>query len=179
MHEKPRRDFLRSVASFAVPPAVRTETELILHNGHFLSIDDAQPHARAVGIAGDRFVAVGADAHVLNLATSRTRKIDLGGRSVVHGFIDAHTHPAAAGFLHLKRVDCELRSIDAIVSALRERAAKTPPGEWVLGFKYDDPKTAQGRPLDRAGLDGVPTSHPILVVHRAGTPASSTQRPSP
>jgi len=168
MNETRRRDFLRSAGSFAFLPAIRTESELILHNGQLLTVDDAQPRARAVAIAGDRFLAVGSDSDVLNLATARTRKVDLGGRTVVPGFIDAHSHPAASGHQHLKRVDCDLRSNEAIVAALRERAAKTPPGEWVLGFKYDDTKTADGRALTRADLDGASTVHPILVVHRGG-----------
>ena len=70
------------------------------------------------------------------------RKVDLGGNTVLPGFIDAHTHPAMAGLDHLRMVDCDLRSIADILSALRKRAAQTAPGEWVLGFKYDDTKTS-------------------------------------
>jgi len=111
---------------------------------------------------------VGSDADVLNLVGARTKKIDLGGCTVVPGFIDGHTHVASSGNLHLKRVDCDLRSIEAIVAALRERAAKTRPGDWVLGFKYDDTKTAEGRPLSLADLEGVSRDHPVYVEHRGG-----------
>ena len=104
----------------------------------------------------------------MNLASARVRKIDLGGKTVLPGFIDAHSHPASAGLQHLKSVDCDLRSIREIVTALRERAQKTPPGEWVLGFKYDDTKTAEGRPLTIADLDKASTDHPIFVEHRGG-----------
>jgi predicted amidohydrolase YtcJ len=159
---------LRSAASFTLLPLARTEAELILHNGAFFTVDERQPRARAVAIAGGRFVAVGSDDDVLNLATAATPKVDLGGRTVLPGFIDAHSHPAAAGYAHLKQVDCDLRSIDAIVKALAARAAKAGPGEWVLGFKYDDTKTAEGRPLRREDLDAVSTAHPVLVRHRGG-----------
>ncbi len=168
MHETRRREFLRTAASFALLPAFRTEASLVLHNGRFFTVDDARPRAEAVAIAGDRILAVGSDRDVLNLASAGTRRVDLGGRTVLPGFIDAHTHPAASGHLHLKRVDCDLRTNSAIVAALRERAAKTAPGEWVLGFKYDDTKTAEGRPLTRADLDGASPAHPVLVVHRGG-----------
>jgi predicted amidohydrolase YtcJ len=168
MHEHGRRDFLRSAGSFVLLPLVRTEAQIVLHNGAFFTMDDGQPKARAVAIAGGRFLAVGSDDDVLNLATARTKKVDLGGRTVLPGFIDAHSHPGSAGYAHLKKVDCDLRSIDAIVKALAARAAKTKPGDWVLGFKYDDTKTAEGRPLRREDLDAVSTAHPVLVEHRGG-----------
>ena len=38
--------------------------------------------------------------------------------------------------MHLRQVDCDLRSIAEIQRAIRERVSKTPAGEWVLGFKY-------------------------------------------
>jgi len=84
------------------------------------------------------------------------------------GFIDAHSHPAIAGLMHLRMVDCDLRSIPAILETLRARARETPPGEWVLGFKYDDTKTTEGRPLSRADLDGALPDHPVFVEHRGG-----------
>jgi predicted amidohydrolase YtcJ len=176
MHDQRRRDFLRSAGSFALLPTIRTQAELILHNGAFLTVDERQPRARAVAIGGGRLLAVGSDDDVLNLATSRTQKVDLGGRTVVPGFVDAHSHPASAGYAHLKQVDCDLRSIGAIVDALRARAAQTRPGDWVLGFKYDDTKTAEGRPLRREDLDAVSTAHPVLVSHRGGHTAYVNSR---
>src|SRR4029453_2273283 len=149
---------------------VRTEAELVLHNGSFFTVDERQPRARAGAIVGGRFVAVGSDDEVLNLASAATKKIDLGGRTVLPGFIDAHSHPASAGYAHLKKVDCDLRSIDAIVKALAAKAAKTKPGDWVLGFKYDDTKTAEGRPLRREDLDGGSTAPPGLAEHPGGAP---------
>jgi predicted amidohydrolase YtcJ len=112
-------------------------------------MDPAQPRAEAVALAGGRFLAVGTSADVANLATAHTKKMDLGGKTVLPGFIDTHSHPAYAGYRHLTQVDCALDSIGKIVAALRERAAKTAPGDWVQGFKYDDTKTAEGRFLTR------------------------------
>ena len=69
---------------------------------------------------------------------------------------------------HLKEVDADLRSIQAIQQAIRQRAAVTPRGEWVRGFKYDDTKTEEGRPLTREDLDDAAPDHPVLIVHRGG-----------
>jgi hypothetical protein len=111
---------------------------------------------------------VGTNADMRALSGVGTRVVDLGGRVVIPGVIDAHNHPAYAGVRHLYEVDCDLRSVGAIQAALRERAAKTPAGEWVRGFKYDDTKTAERRFLTRADLDAVSTAHPIYVEHRGG-----------
>jgi predicted amidohydrolase YtcJ len=70
--------------------------------------------------------------------------------------------------MHLRQVDCDLRSIVAIQAALRERAAKTPPGQWVLGFKYDDTKASDGRMLTIKDLDEAVPAHPVYVTHRGG-----------
>ena len=146
----------------------RTEPELILYNGNFWTVNPRQPRAQAVAIAGGRFLAIGSNDEVLALAAGNAKKFDLGGKTVLPGFIDAHSHPAQAGLSHLRMVDCDLRSIADILKALRERASKTPPGDWVLGFKYDDTKTAEGRPLTREELDAAVPNHPVFVQHRGG-----------
>ena len=168
MFETSRRKFLTSMGAFTLMPLERTEPDLILHNGYFWTSDAKSPRAEAVAISAGRFLAVGSNDEILALATARSRKVDLGKKTVLPGFIDAHSHPASSGRLHLRQVDCDLRSIAAIQSALRERAAKTPPGGWVLGFKYDDTKIADGRMLTLKDLDEAVPHHPVLVNHRGG-----------
>ena len=171
MSGQSRREFLAGLSAFALAPTLaleRTAPELILYNANIITIDDRLPQAQAVALAGGLFFAVGSDEKVLALASGRTKKINLDGRTVVPGFIDAHSHPAVAGRMHLRQVDCDLRSISAIQAAIRERAAKTPAGEWVLGFKYDDTKTSDGRPLTVQDLDTAAPHHPVLISHRGG-----------
>ena len=168
-----RRDFVFGLGALGALSMVswsmdRTEPEIILYNGNFWTVDPRQPRAQAVAISGGRFLAIGSNEEVLPLAAGNAKKIDLGGKTVLPGFIDAHSHPAEAGLSHLRMVDCDLRSIADILKALHERAAKTSPGEWVLGFKYDDTKTSEGRPLTRAELDAAVPDHPAFVQHRGG-----------
>jgi predicted amidohydrolase YtcJ len=164
-----RREFLGSLAAISLFPPLDTEkTELILHNGNFFTVDDLQPHAQAVAISNGRFVAVGSDSEVLNLARSGVKKIDLGGKTVLPGFIDAHCHPSSAGVDMVVTVNCDLPSIAAIQAALRERAAKTPRGKWVIGSKYDDTKGSEGRMITRADLDTAVPDIPVMVMHRGG-----------
>ncbi|HEU0142270.1 MAG TPA: amidohydrolase [Bryobacteraceae bacterium] len=163
-----RRAWLSSIAGGGLAFGGRIEPGLILHGGNVLTMDPAAPRAQALAVAGDRIFAVGSDEDVMRLATARTRKIDLGGSTVVPGFIDAHTHVCYSGIRHLKQVDCDLRSIADIQKAIRERAAKTEPGQWVVGFKYDDTKTSDGRKLNRADLDAAAPGHPVYIGHRGG-----------
>ena len=163
-----RRSFVTQLAALAVLPRWRETPDLILINGDLLTQDPTTPHAQAIAIAGGRILAVGNNADIRALARAGTRTVDLGNKVVIPGVIDAHNHPAQAGLSHLREVDCDLRSIASIQAALRERAAKTPAGEWVLGFKYDDTKTAERHFLTRAELDAVSTTHPIIVTHRGG-----------
>ena len=163
-----RREFLGSLAAFSLFPLETEKPELILHNGNFFTVDAAQPRAQAVAIANGRFLAVGSNSEVLNLASAGVRKIDLGGKTVLPGFNDAHCHPAESGLEMVIGVDCDLPSIAAIQAALRERAARTPRGEWIYGFKYDDTKGSEGRMLTRADLDAAVPDQPVAVVHRGG-----------
>ena len=163
-----RREFLGTLAAFSLFPLEEEKPELVLHNGSIFTVNPGQPRAQAIAISGGRIIAVGSDADVLHLASGLTKKVDLGSKTVVPGFIDAHSHPAMAGVMHLRMVDCDLRSISAIQGALRERATRTPAGSWVLGFKYDDTKTSDGRPLSIADLDAAVPDHPVQVEHRGG-----------
>jgi predicted amidohydrolase YtcJ len=152
----------------ALAAALRESPDLILYNGNVLTMDASQPRAEAIAIAGERILAVGADADILGLGGARTKKVDLGRRTTVPGFIDGHCHPAYSGRRHLRFIDCDLRSIAAIQAAVRERAASTPPGEWVCGFKYDDTKTAERRFITREDLDAAAPQHPVYISHRGG-----------
>jgi len=166
-----RREFLLGLGAlsaahlFAVEQA---EPDLILYNGNFWTVDPRNPRAEAVAISSGRFLAIGKNQEVLALAAGSAKKIDLGGKTVLPGFIDAHSHPAEAGIDHLRMVDCDLRSIAAILAALRQRAAQIPPNQWVLGFKYDDTKSAEGRALTLKDLDDAIPDHPVFVEHRGG-----------
>lgn len=176
MFETSRRNFIFGLGALALFPLERTEPELILYNGNFWTVNPQQPRAEAVAISRGRFLAVGSNEDVLRLAAGPSRKIDLGMKTVLPGFIDAHTHPAESGRLHLRQVDCDLRSISAIQAALRERASKTAADKWVLGFKYDDTKTNDGRRLTLQDLDAAVPDHPVFVTHRGGHEAFANSR---
>src|SRR5215468_9800915 len=100
-----RREFLGGIAAggggvyfpFGALGWENEKAELILHNGSIWTVNEREPRAQAIAIARGRVLAIGSDAEVLTLAVPATKKIDLGKKTVLPGFIDAHSHPAQAG----------------------------------------------------------------------------------
>ncbi len=140
--------------------------ELLLINAKVYTVDDEQPRAGAFAVRGGRFVAVGSTNDVRNLRGSNTQVIDAEGMAVVPGFIDTHCHPS--GVNELYGVNLDLRSIEEISIALRQKVSSTPPNYWIDGFKFDDTKLNDGRPLHRKDLDQISLNHPVSVAHRGG-----------
>src|SRR5260370_42410753 len=99
----------------------RNEPELILSNGNIWTVNPRQPRAQALAISGGRFLAIGPNDEVLTLAAGNVKKLDLGGKTVLPGFIYAHSHTTVAVLSHLRMADYDLRSIAAILSAPRAR----------------------------------------------------------
>ncbi len=144
------------------------KADLVVRNANIITMDPGQPRAQAAAILDGKFIGVGSAADLTNLVGPNTRVLDLTGKTVLPGFIDAHIHVLNSGIRHVMAADCDLPTITAIQTALRERVETTAPGQWVQGFKFDDTKTVENRFLFREDLDAVSTFHPIMVSHRAG-----------
>lgn len=168
MFQLNRRKFIGLLGPLAMTRLIRTGPDLILYNAHIITIDAALPRAQAIAIFGDRILSVGTDEEVRKLATSFTQEVDMGGRTITPGFIDAHSHPAGSGRRHLTDLDCSLDSIAEIQGLVAAKAANTPAGEWIFGFKYDDTKTSEGRYINREDLDEAAPHHPVIINHRGG-----------
>jgi hypothetical protein len=153
-------------------PSDPRDADLIVRNARVYTMEPGTPQAQAFAVRDGRIVAVGSNETVGGLAGKGTELIDARGMTVVPGFIDCHLHPEGESLLYDVLVgnpyEVEFVTIDSIVAKLRERAAKTPPGEWVQGMFYDDTKVKDGRPLTRADLDRVSSVHPVAVIHRGG-----------
>ena len=145
-----------------------TAPDVIVHGRVIHTMDDANPTAESLAVRNGRFVAVGSRADIEQLRAPGTTVMDHGDAVITPGFIDAHTHPAGAGVRELKDVNVDVRSIAEIKVRMAARARETPPGEWIRGFKYDDTKLAEGRPLNRLDLDEALPDHPAVVGHRGG-----------
>ncbi len=144
------------------------KAQVILQNANIITIDSRLPRAQALAIRDGRFLAIGGNDDVAGLIGPDTQQLDLQGKTVLPGFIDAHIHVLSSGIRHVMAADCARPNISEVLNELSQMAKKTPDGDWVQGFKYDDTKTAENRFLTRYDLDTISTRHPIMVSHRAG-----------
>ncbi len=147
--------------------ALAMRPDLILDNATVITIDETRPRAGSIAVLGERIVAVG---EIGEFRGTEAITVDLGGRTVVPGFNDAHNHMQAFGAglnevaLHPDRV----RSVSELVAAIGTRAAETPVGVWVIGTGYDDNKLLERRHPTRHELDAVSPDNPVLVNHTSG-----------
>ena len=137
------------------------EPTLLLVNGAIHTMDRTRPHATALAITGAQIVAVGGD-ELRALAGPTTRVIDLRGRTVVPGLIDAHLHFLSYG-LSLREIDLmNVPSLAVALERIAARAAATPTGHWLTGRGWDQvlwpepvfPTATQSRRRD-AGASGL------------------------
>lgn len=137
--------------------------ELLLHNARIFTVDPARPWAEAVACAGGRIVAVGSTDEVLPLAGAGTQIIDVGGRLVLPGFIDAHVHflryAISRRFVDLHR----LADFAEVRRRVQEAARRTPPGQWVVGIGWEHDLWGLGRFPTRADLDDIAPHVPVVL----------------
>jgi hypothetical protein len=144
---------------------------LILHDGRIITVDAMDRVAQAVAITDSKIVAVGTDADVLNLAGARTRRVDLKGRAVTPGLLDAHAHFSGSGGDALFVLDAgypNVKSIRDVVDSVRGRAAGLKPGEWIQGRGWDEGKFAERRMITAQDLDAAAPDNPVYLTNTTG-----------
>ncbi|QYZ72012.1 amidohydrolase [Neotabrizicola shimadae] len=138
---------------------------------------DAAPRAEALAERDGRILAVGALEAVLSHRGPDTQMIDLAGRTLLPGFVDAHGHVYMIGIQAmsanlLPAPDGEVNDIPALQETLRAYTAEYPDrverAGLILGFGYDDAQLAEQRHPTRDDLDAISTEVPIYVVHQSG-----------
>ena len=146
------------------------EPELALVNGVIMRVEPDET-AEAVAVSNGRISAVGTDAEIRGLTGSKTKTVDLKGRTVLPGFVESHCHPFIAGSAIVSYVDCSTppnNSIDDVVKRLSAKAEETEKGKWIRGMGYDDTGISDNRHLTRQDLDRASTEHPITISHISG-----------
>ncbi len=139
-------------------------------DGRILTMDESNRIVEAVLVEGERIAAVGSTEEILGRADGDTRVTHLQGKTMLPGFIEAHGHFPGSG---LSAVAADVNSppigkapsIDRVLDTIREQAARTPAGEWVLAYGFDDTMVDEKRFVTRDELDEISTRHPIYVLH--------------
>lgn len=140
----------------------KSVVDLVLLNGKILTFNTEDRIAEAVAINEGKIVHVGRSSEIEQLAGTETQRIDVKGKTVIPGFIDAHTHNDMYGMMTSDLVvDCHippLHSVNDIPKAIKEKAFSLPEGELILG----QGRTFQPYP-SREQLDQVAPRHPVII----------------
>ncbi|MHA6262778.1 amidohydrolase [Arenibacterium sp. CAU 1754] len=173
-----RRDFLKGgvataglVAALPEKASAQEQATTVFFNGSILTVDDDFSEAEAIAIRGNRILSVGTKGEVRAVAGDDARMVDLNGKTMLPGFIDAHTHvvtgsvvDAIMDYVGMIRFS----TTDEVLDHIRARVAQTPAGEWLV-FRNFDPAVQDGLDaLTFADLDPISTDHPIFVLNASG-----------
>lgn len=148
--------------------------DTILVNGNIYTVDEAQPHASALAIKGDRIVQLGTDEEIRALAGEHTQVIDLKGQFAMPGFIEGHGHFSGLGYSLMYLNFLKAKNWDEIVKAVAERAKTAKPGEWILGRGWHQEKWDKAPDRQVLGypyhdeLSAVSPNNPVLLSHASG-----------
>ena len=149
----------------SAPTHSRMDPDLIIVRASIRTMDQTQPTAEAVAIAGDRIAALGSSQAILRLAGPTTRVIDAHWGSVLPGFNDAHVHFLAGGF-SLAAVNLrDARAPEEMALRLSQYASKLPTGQWILGGDWDHERwsAAGSRLPHKKMIDPTTPAHPVFV----------------
>lgn len=180
-----RQFFATAVAATAMAPMVPAlaasgdGADLIFHGGRVIPLAGVGQYAEALAVKNGRIIAVGASDAVMGLKANATQVIDLDGRAMLPGFIDPHQHTVTGALINAIFTDCgytKYRTRDALLAMFRDKADKTPPGQWLLFTSFDN--LLQGGDLMMPDLNAISKVHPILLyyinMHTAAEQAATT-----
>jgi len=144
---------------------------LILFGGNIVCLDPALRVAEAVAITGERIAEVGTTADLRQLAGNTTRLVDLHGRTVVPGLVDAHAHMDREGLKSLYPSLAGARSIDDVLQQIEPLVKAAAPGEWIVTMPLGDPpyyfdvpgQLREQRFPTRRDLDRVAPLNPVYI----------------
>jgi predicted amidohydrolase YtcJ len=151
--------------------------DTIYRGGPILTIDDAQPRAEAVAVRNGRIIAVGPASEVMAYRGDDTEILDLGGRTMLPGFVDSHGHVVMGGLQALAAnllspPDGPVTDIPSLQVALSQWVADNQEivdrVNLIVGFGYDNSQLAELRHPTREELDAVSADVPIMIVHQSG-----------
>ena len=155
--------------------------DLVLRGATVLTMDARDTRAQAVAMRDGVIVGVGADHDVETLVGPGTRVLDCRGRTVTPGFIDSHTHNVHVGEFRYRLDQLNLPaqltpSVEDLLAAVRQRAQRTPPGEWIGGRNVEPHGMRERRWPTRQELDAAAPLHPVLLTIRGGHACVASSR---
>jgi len=156
-------------------PDAADAADSIYTNGTIITVDADESIAEAVAVKDGKILTVGSAEVVMATRGENTQVVDLEGKTMTPGFIDAHGHLKNVGFQALSAnllppPDADVDSL----AVLQEKLGQWGEGElsaklgWIIGFGYDDSQLAEKRHPNRDDLDAVSSEKPVFIIHQSG-----------
>lgn len=139
-----------------------------LYRGAHVLLPEPAPPGTAIATLGERIVAVGDVDTCRSALPTGAREVDLFGRTIAPGFIDAHLHPLVMCVFERQLLLEEARSIADVLDAVADRARNTPVGQAIIGFQLDDAQLVERRLPTADELDEATGGRSVVVLRRDG-----------
>jgi predicted amidohydrolase YtcJ len=138
--------------------------DLVLYNGNVHTVDKNNSTVEAVAVTDGRIVATGSSNTILALAGSETTRIDLDGKTVIPGIVDAHTHLRGIAGNIGKLIIADATSVAEVLRRIESHAADVPAGTWIeTATGWQPTNFEENRMPTRAELDTVAPDHPVFL----------------
>ena len=163
-------------AAFATgcsPPQPVQSADAIYTGGDIVTVNDAQPSVEALAVKDGKILALGTRADIeKSYKGAATSVIDLGGKTLVPGFVDGHSHfmdaLAAGGRANVSAPPVGTASNAGEIVTVLQAFAKlkdVKPGELIVGYGYDENQMPKGQELSRDVLDKAFPENPVAIIH--------------
>src|SRR5688500_1170407 len=164
------------LAAAAQQPSRPAPADLVVRGARIYPGDDARPVAEAMAVRDGRVVFVGSERGADVFVGPRTRVLDLDGRTVIPGMVDAHAHLLGLG-QSLRSVDLVgTASYDEVVARVVARAREVPAGTWIVGRGWDQNDWGDTRFPTHEALSRAVPNHPVFLVRVDGHAALANER---
>jgi predicted amidohydrolase YtcJ len=173
--------FTLLAAACSAAPQVEP-ADLVLRNGHVVTMDSAAPDAEAIAIRGHNIVAVGTNDDIAPYIGRSTDVIELDGRLAVPGFIEGHGHFMGLGEARMNLDLTEVRNWDEVIRMVAAATRDAATDSWIIGRGWHQEKwdrvpvpSVDGVPV-HASLDSVSPDNPVYLTHASGHAAFVNRR---
>ncbi|MHA1907940.1 MAG: amidohydrolase, partial [Candidatus Thorarchaeota archaeon] len=147
---------------------MKVEADLVVVNANIITMDPEKPRATAMAVKSYKIITVGNDKDVMDLVPHAYRVMDLGGKTVVPGFVDGHTHLTSQGIRSRNADLTTVSSPEEAVSVLSDYEKSNPDKEWVIGRGWDESQWENNRYLSAKDLDKVSKERPVAAIRIDG-----------
>ena len=154
------------ILACAAVPERQTQTstaDIVFKNGNVYTVNERTPKAEAIAVKADRIVFVGSNEEAQRFVGSQTRVIDLQGKTVLPGLVDAHQHLPGVGFREITLNLEGTTSLEDFLAKVKARVDQAKPGEWVTGRGWIE--TFWKPPVfpTRLDLDKISPNNPVFL----------------